>query len=167
MQVTLTISNFCGFAEIVLDVKAFRLRVFGVGVNAVRDQDALVGDAGVSQVLGLCRTLVTETVRTVSIPSSIRRIDILPQEHDSFAFEKLKVRVGVVVAMDRMSKDTSRRFSPSRTYIFADGMLYGGRDVRPVLLSMSARWFICSRLAGVGTPSGPTPRDDSDAHPQH
>ena len=34
--------------------------------------------AGVSQVLGLCRTLVTETVHNVSMLSSTRRIDILP-----------------------------------------------------------------------------------------
>ena len=58
----LTIGYLGSLSEVMLDLEALRLRIFRVGVWSVGDEDLVVGNAGVTQVLGLCRALVAEPI---------------------------------------------------------------------------------------------------------
>ena len=61
-RLALTVRLFGRSGEIMHNVETLGLCVLCVRVGAVRDNDLLVWDARVTEVLGLCGTLVAESV---------------------------------------------------------------------------------------------------------
>lgn len=58
----LTIGDRGRFREVGLNMESLRFGILGVGIRAVGDQDAVVGNTGIPKVLSLGGALVTEAV---------------------------------------------------------------------------------------------------------
>lgn len=63
-----TVSDFSSFAEIMLHNKSFGLRILGVGVDAVCDNDTLIRYPSFPKVLRLSSALVSEATSSMNIP---------------------------------------------------------------------------------------------------
>ena len=84
-----------------LDSEASGLRVFGVVIWSVRNDDLVVGNTSVAEVLCLCGTLVPETIFLL-IPRHSEN-DIIynvHKENDRLVLKDIQISIGIVVAVE-------------------------------------------------------------------
>ena len=84
-----------------LDSEASGLRVFGVVIWSVRNDDLVVGNTSVAEVLCLCGTLVSETILLL-IPGYSEN-DIIynvPKENDRLVLKDIQISIRIVVAVE-------------------------------------------------------------------